>query len=140
MAAKQAPKRAKADQPATESRGSVEPATDGEATTALASAPQPAGSEDLVVPSSSDDLRRIRLLADIAGQVYRALTKWLTHKQKHMRVLGWITWLFLLALLGTVLIVLMFRWHPLHTVALLGASTGLVACANLINSRWRRRR
>lgn len=137
--AKKAPKRAQADQPATESRGSAEPLTDAEATTTLA---RPHGEEPAAnnVPS---ELQRLQWLANTAGRTYRALTRWLTHKQKHMRVLGWITWLFLLGMVGgfaAVLIVLMFRWPPWYTVVLLCGSTGLVTCANLVDRHFRRKR
>lgn len=135
--AKKAPKRAQADQPATESRGSAEPSTDGEATKTLASAPRPSG-EELAANDAPNELQRIQLLADTAARTFRALTRWLTHEQKHMRVLGWITWLFLLVVLGGFALVLIV--HPMYTIAWICGSTGLVACVNLADRFFRRKR
>jgi hypothetical protein len=139
MAAKKAPKRAQANLPANKPCGSA----DGEPTATLVSPPQPAGAEQQTAHNTSDELQRIRLRADITVQILRELTKCVTHKDKNARVLGVITWGFLLALptsVAVVLIVLVFRWDPAHTIWLLTGSTGVVAGTNLVNRILRRRR
>lgn len=143
MAAKKAPKRVQADFPPNESSGSAELTTDGESTTTLAPPTQPAGGEQLAARNTSDELQRIQLFADIVGRIYRALTNCVTHRKKNLRVLGVITWVFLLALpasFAVVLIVLVFQWDPVHTIWLLTGSTGLVAGTNLVNRILRRRK
>lgn len=140
--AKKAPKRAQADQPTTESRGSAEPSANGESTTTLPPAARPPG-EEPAAKDTPNELRQMQLLADTAGRIYRALTRWLTHEQTHIQVLAWITWLFLLGIVGgfaVVLLVLVFRWHPGYTVALVCGSTGFVAGSNLVNRFFRRKR
>jgi hypothetical protein len=125
-AAKKAPKRAQADQSPTEPRGSTEPSAD-----------------NLTTHNAPDQLRLTQLRADIAGRTFRALKGLVKDEDKHVRVLGWITWLFLLVLLGgfaVAVTVLVFRWHPLYTIASIGGSTVLVAGANLVDRHLRRRR
>jgi hypothetical protein len=143
MAAKKAPKRAQADPPANESCDSAVSTTDGETTAMLAPPPQPAGAEQQVAHNTSDELRRIQLRADIVMRIFRELTKCVTHRRKNVRVLGVITWGFLLALpasIAVALIVLVFRWDPATTTWLLTGSTGVVAGMNLVNRIVRRRR
>jgi hypothetical protein len=134
-----AAKRAKANRSADEACGSAEPTTDGEATKTLVPAP---AAEESTAPNTSDELRRIQLYADIAGRIYRALTKWLISKHKNLRVLGSVIVVVLLVLpLAAIgLIVLMFLWNPVHTFWWLTCSTGLVAGTNLVNRLLRRRR
>ena len=133
MAAKKAPKRAQADQPATEPCGAVEPSTDGEATKTLTPAPV---AEVQTTNDSSDRLRLIQLLANIASRIFHALTSWLTHEQAHMRVLGWITWLFLL---GMVAFVVSREEFPYVISAIFGL-TGLVAGVDVVSRNLRRKR
>jgi CHASE2 domain-containing sensor protein len=104
-AADKASKRAKTDQPATESCGCV---------------------------------RRLQLFVDTAERFFQGLGRWLTHDQKHLRVLAWIICLFVLFTIAGVLIVLLFRWEPLHTILLIGCSTGAIASMNFFD--WLRRR
>ncbi len=142
MAAKKAPKRAQANRPTAESRGSTGPTTEDEAPGALVPTGQPPGTDGPAAREPSEELRRIQLLADIAGRVYGALTKWLTAERKLLRVLGVVTWLILLAVptaFTVVLIMLVFRWNPLHTILFLGGSTTLVAGVNLVDRYLRRR-
>jgi hypothetical protein len=127
--AKKPPQQVRVDQPAP--CGSATRSTDLETTEALV--PKPATE----APSTPDQLQLHRLIVDTAGRVFRAVSRWLEHKQKHMRVLGWITWLFLLGMLACVLFVLLFRWHPLQTIGLVGALSGVVAGVNVIHRRLR---
>jgi hypothetical protein len=141
MAAKRAPKPAPVGEPPSEACKAVEPAAEGEAPGALVPPVQPVGSNTSAAPSSSEEVQRMRVLAEIAGRVYRALTACLKAEQRTLRVLGVITWLVLLvspASLVVVFIVLAFRWDPLHTILLVTGSTGLVAGTNLIGRRWGR--
>lgn len=137
-AADKAPRKAQANQSVTEPKGSGPP-TDCEATKTLTPAPRPAA-DDLTAPNTPDQLRLIQLLVNTAGKTFGALTSWLTHEQKHMRVLGWITWLFLLGAFAFVLTVLLFVWDPVQTIVLIGCSTGVVAGTNLISRHFRRPR
>jgi hypothetical protein len=141
MAARKAPRRIEGKQPSAESHNSVESPVDGEATTTLVPTTPPAGSEDVAVTAKSEAIQRMQALADIAGRIFRALTLSLKSEQKTLQVLGAITWLVLLAVpvsLVVVLIVLVFQWEPLHTILLLAGSTGLVASANLVSRHLRK--
>jgi len=132
MAAKKAPKRAQADQPATEPCGSVEPSTDGEATKTLTPAAETPTPND----RPSDRLRILQLLADTAGRIFHAVTGWLTHEQAHMRVLGTITWLFLLGMVAVVV----SQVELGHVLAAIFGLTGVVAGVDVVSRRFRRRR
>ena len=141
MAAKKAPRRTEAKESSAESRNSAASPAEIEVATTLVPTTQPAGSEDVVAPAKSEEIQRMWVLADIAGRIYRAMTRWLESEQKTLRVLGVITWLVLLAVpvgLVVVVVVLVFQWEPLHTILLLTGSTGLVAGVNLINRRLRK--
>jgi hypothetical protein len=105
--------------------------TDGEGTKTLTPAAEVPTAND-----SSDRLRLIQLLAKIAGQIFHALTSWLTHEQAHMRVLGWITWLFLLGVVAFVV----SREEFLYTIAAIFGLSGLVAGVDVVSRNFRHRR
>jgi hypothetical protein len=139
MAAKKAPKEAQVDRSVNGSRGSAEPTADGGP---IVPAPptQLADAEQRAAHNTSDELQRTRLRAEIVGRFLRELTKCVTSRDGTLRVLGVITWVFLLVLiasLAVVLFVLAFRWDPGTAFLLLTGSTSLVA---LINRILRRRK
>lgn len=88
---------------------------------------------------AADHHRLLVLLVDSAGRLFRGMTRWLTNEQKHVRVLGWITWLFFLGSAGLALVVMLFRWKPEQTLVFFLASTSLVAGVNLFNRFFRNR-
>jgi hypothetical protein len=124
--AKKSATRAQVDQSATTSSDSTEPSPDGKVAEALTSTSRPA----LTSSSAHDAAERMRvlqLLIHSAGRVLREVWSWLTHEQTHMRVLGWITWLFFLLMLGVMVFVVALRWDPLEMIAVVAAGTGLTA-------------
>lgn len=88
--------------------------------------------------SSSEPTERLQVLRELrlfVGQIYRGVTRWLEHPQKHVRVLAWITVLFLLGVFATVVVVIFLKWEPWMTVATIGGLTGITAIGNWIGSR-----
>lgn len=87
---------------------------------------------------SSEPTERLQVLREFRlflGQIYRGMTRWLEHDQKHIRVLAWITVLLLLGVFATVVVVIFLKWEPWMTVATIGGLTGITAIGSWIGSR-----
>lgn len=75
----------------------------------------------------------------LLAKVYRAMTTWLTHEQKHLRVLGWITWIVLLLMPVAVVVVLLLNWTVVATVVTVAGLSGLVGLSSSLTSTLVRR-
>jgi len=80
----------------------------------------------------------LQQLSALFGKIYRAMTAWLTHEQKHLRVLGWITWIVLLSMPVAVVVVLLLNWTVLATIVTVGSLTGLIGLSSLLSTLIRR--
>jgi hypothetical protein len=70
---------------------------------------------------------KLREFSKLLAWFHGAMTAWLTHEQKHLRVLGWITWILVLGMPVAVVVVLVLNWTIWATVGTATGLTGLVA-------------
>lgn len=66
----------------------------------------------------------------VIARAFRVLSHALQHDSHGIRVLGWITWLFLLGTLSTAVTVLLFKWSPSVTIVSLTVVSVIVSAVN----------
>ena len=83
------------------------------------------------------DDARLQLIFDNAGRVARFLLKLLDNDKKRLQVIGYITWLVLLGVPTTVVLVPLFSWEPWQVIMFYAGGTGVTAVGGLVIRRFR---